>query len=291
MAEKLNGVKQPAKEPAIGAVMETLPVPDAAEMARVAEKWMKAREKEARRKARLERWKRRLWKLRNAVANPWKKVEYQLELIGRRIREPFDDILLKMEAKREEKRQKEIAYLKSIEPEREEAARKKWEKRKTRQVALSMRLAVLQDFLSAAGQVIATPFKRIDRLGVDLKDFLLAPYMEMLRKREAIVEERRKKIAEMMNKDRGMQDEKIRARHYKMMEKIMIAKERARRRRERLDFLYQWLRSFGKFWRDTAPIRKLIYLIVLVYLVFRYRMVIADRFGSLFGFDLQKLME
>lgn len=290
MAEKQNGVTQRAQEPSIGAVMESLPVPDAAEMARVAARWAEAREREARRKASMERWARRMGRLKNIVAKPWKKLEYTLEIVGRRIREPFDDMLLKMEERREEKRQKEIAYLKSIEPELEAAARKKWEKRKKRQVAMGLRLAVVRDYLSGVGHMIAVPFRRIDSLGVDLKDFLLAPYMEMLRKREAIAEARRKKISEMMGKDRGMQDEKIRARHYKMMEKIMISKERARRRRERLDFLFQWLRSFSKFWRDTAPIRKLIYLIILVYLVYRYRMVIAERFGSLFGFDLQRLM-
>lgn len=295
MAKNQNGAHQAAPQseaqPGISEVMGGLPVPDAAEMAKVAARWMEARERDARRKARMEVWARRMSKVRNIVVKPWKKLEYSLEIAGRRIREPFDDMLLAFEKWQAERRAKQLAYFELMAPQREEAARKKWEKRKKRHVAMSIRLAVWRERLDVLGEIIAAPFHKIDSFGINVKDFILAPYREMLIKREQMAEERRKKIQEMMGKDRGMNDEKIRAKHMKMMEKMMIRKERARRRRERLDFLYQWMRSFGKLWRNTAPIRKLIYLIILCYAIFHYRLTIAQRFGSVLGFDLQSLMK
>lgn len=293
MAENQNGAPDPASQGAggIADVMGGLAVPDADEMARVAARWMAARELEAKRKQRAEIWRKRMERFKNVFAKPWRKLEYTLEIIGRRIREPFDDILLAYEKWQDERRAKQIAYLKSIEPEREEAARKKWEKRKKRHVAMSMRLAVWGERLSVLGEIIAIPFHKLDSLGESIKDFVLAPYREMLIKREQMAEERQKKIQEMMSKDRGIQDEKIRAKHMKMMEKMMIKRERAIRRREKLDFLFQWMKGFGKFWKNTAPIRKIIYLIVLLYAIFHYRMVIAKNFGSFFGFDLQRLLK
>ncbi len=266
-------------------------VPDAEEVARVAARWAEARRREAIRQERAERWKKRLWKARQAVAVPWNRLQYRLEFIGRRIKEPWNDILLKIEAVREARAQKRIAYMKAMAPAREEAARKRWEKRRKRAVALEDRLAVLKERTKVIRGLFTGFFRRFESFQEDTKNFFLAPFHEIAERRAEAAEARRKKVLELLDKSRLDRDGKVRAKHLKMMEKIIRKRERAQRRRERLDGFYRFARSFGRIWRETAQIRRLIYLVAAAYLLFRYRSAIADKVGGFIGFDLQKLMK
>ncbi|MEW5735706.1 MAG: hypothetical protein AB1921_12680 [Thermodesulfobacteriota bacterium] len=274
-----------------GAALSKLGVPDAEEIARLSARWMRARELEEKRKVRTELWRKRLWAIREAIARPYRAVESTLEDVGRAVMAPFHGIIEAVRKYREEReRIRHEKWLANL-PAREEAARKKWEKKRIRQEAREQRKEAFRARFAGVGQALSSPIQKYRRLEEMLRDLIMAPFraISAWSERAALARQERKQIA--LEKTRESREETIQKRHAKLLAREQRKKMRRlwwRRRLSGVSNAWQW---FRRLWRNTRPIRQLVYLLAIIVLAVIYRHEIIAKVSSFTGFDLQKLMK
>jgi hypothetical protein len=265
-----------------GLVFRT-PAQDAA----IAKRWARARELEAAKKARQERRDLRIVRFKEVAGAPFKKVQ----AFGQKLLAPWYALLLKIEQWQESREKARQERLEKTRPAREAAAKIKWEKKKARQEARKAFFERWRAGTVGLRKALGLPVRAFIGIKKGAKSLLLAPYEAFVIAREASAKKRdAKKQLRLASTAQSRQD-KAQAKHAKMVRKHL----RRQARREAWARSFSWVgaawRAFRRFWTQTTPIRRILYLIILIYLAFHYRFELVDKFDSFFGFDLQRLMK
>lgn len=285
------GAPAPPPAQAAGAAPGTVDMPNSAEVARIAARWARARDLEQRRKERAERWRKRLFRIRESIAGPWRAMESRAEDVGRALVAPFHGIIEAVQKFREEQENKRREkWLKNL-PAREEAARKRWEKKRLRKEARARRMEALRARFSGLNQSLSSPAEKYRALEEKLRDIFMAPFrlIGAWNERIALARHQRRQIKLELTKD--SREEAIRKRHTRLLlkeERKRMSRLRWRRRLSGVRSSWQW---FRRFWSNTRPIRQILYIIAAIVAIIIYRHEIIDWVSDFANSDLQQLMD
>jgi len=258
-----------------------------AQDAAIAKKWARAREIEAIKKARQERRALRIARFRQIVGAPFKKVQ----AFGQTLLAPWYALLLKIEQWQESREKARLERLEKTRPAREAAAKIKWEKKKARQESRKAFFERWRAGTVGLRKALGAPARAFSAINKGVKSLFLAPYEAFLIAREAAAKKREAKRQLRLASTAQQRQEKIQAKHTKMVQKHLRRKARREAWARRFSGVGAAWRAFRRFWSQTTPIRRILYLIIALYLAFRYRLEILAWFDSIFGFDLQRLLK
>ncbi|MDI6797695.1 MAG: hypothetical protein QMD09_12150 [Desulfatibacillaceae bacterium] len=277
-----NAPKAVTNEEGRGLAFRT-PAQDAA----IAKRWARAKELDAIKRARQEKRAMRIARFKEIAGAPFKKVQ----AFGQKLLAPWYALLLKMEQWQEAREKARQEKLEKTRPAREAAAKIKWEKKKARQEARKALFERWKAGTVGLRKALGLPVRAFIGIKKGAKSLFLAPYEAFLIAREAAAKKREAKRQLRLAGTAQSRAEKAQAKHAKMVQKHLRRQARREAWARRLSGVGAAWRAFRRFWSQTTPIRRILYLIILIYLAFRYRFELVAWFDSFFGFDLQRLLK
>jgi hypothetical protein len=276
-------VPPPPEEPAAKVVFEG---PDAAEKQRILERWLRLKRREAIRKARAEKWKKRWARIRIIFVLPLGKVRDAFRGLKSALLSPWQNLLIRLEAAREAREAKKREALKKTEPERELAARKRWEAWMRKEIVREERRKIWAARFSRAKRFVPHPRRWLKNLKKRIKAVITRPYYDVLASLEEAKERRDAKKRLAREETRELEEVIIQKRYVKLVEKERRKSKRREQRKARWKRVRARLRPILEFWENTFGLRKLLFLIILGVLGWRYRETILAYIESVLGLQL-----